>query len=126
MLSAILAVAAAAPSGLIASHYESPIAYQSVVAVQPELHHVGAVVQHIPTAVSHQSRTDYHSKPIVKSVLAPVEYVQPVVHHSPAIAYTSPAIISNSAPLLAHSAYAHNAYAHSAYAHHSAPLIHSW
>lgn len=110
MLSAIVAVVAAAPSGLYtSSHYETPIAYESVVAVQPELHHVGSVVEHIPTAVSHQSRTDYHSKPIVKSIIAPVEYVQPVVHHAPAIAY-------HSAPIHHHSA--------SVYA--AAPLIHAW
>lgn len=52
----------------------------AAAAAEPEHVHVGSLVEHVPIAVSHQSRTDYHSTPVVKSVLAPVEYVQPIVH----------------------------------------------
>jgi len=114
VLSVVLAVAAAAPSGL---YHESPIAYESVVAVQPE-YHVSAVVEHVPTAVSHQSRTDYHSKPVVHSVLAPVVHAAPIVHAAPVVHAVHAAPIAYSAPIISHS------YGHS-YAH-SAPLVHSW
>lgn len=106
MLSAIVAIVAAAPSGLhYASHYDAPLAYETVVAVEPEYHHVGDVVEHIPTAVSHQSRTDYHSKPIVKSILAPVEYLQPIVHHAPIAYHSLPSYHHHyaSEPLIHHS-----------------------
>lgn len=142
VLSVILTIAAAAPSGLYHGEYEHPIAYETVVSVEPEYHQVGAVVNHVPTATSYQSRTDYHSEPIVKSVLASVDYIQPTIHQSPAIAYTSPAVyapvyddhhhsheIVYSAPVYAHNSYDHDSYDHDSYAHssvHAAPLEHLW
>lgn len=104
VLSAIVAIAAAAP----APGYYHAAAPLVTVAVQPEYAHVGSIVKHIPTAVSHQSRTDYHSTPVIKSVLAPVEYVQPIVHHAPAISVHHAPIV-HAAPLL-----------------HAAPLVHAW
>lgn len=92
MLSVLVAAAVAAPHHT-ASHSvwpaaSSPLVYTVadhsadvvIAAAEPEYAHVGSVVSNVPTAVSHQSRTDYHSTPVVKSVLAPVEYVQPIVH----------------------------------------------
>ncbi|KAG4079807.1 hypothetical protein HA402_014938 [Bradysia odoriphaga] len=116
VLSVFIAVAAAAPSGL---YHEAPIAYESVAVVEPE-YHVGAVVEHIPTAVSHQSRTDYHSKPVVHSVLAPVVHAAPAVHAAP-VAYSAPIYSS-----YAHSAPVYSTYAHSAPIYSSSPLISSW
>lgn len=130
MLSAFIAIAASAPSGL----NEAPLLHQSIISVQPELRQVGAIVNHVPTAVSHQSRTDYHSKPVVKSILAPVDYIERTVHQSPAIAISSPAVYAHAAPLaLAHHGLAHN-YIRSAPLVHSglvhsaigAPLLRSW
>lgn len=129
MLSAIIAIAAAAPSGL----YDAPLLHQSIISVEPELRQVGAIVNHVPTAVSHQSRTDYHSKPVVKSVLAPVEYIERRVHQSPAIAISSPAVYARAAPIaIAHHGYAqtysHGATYNSGLIHSAigAPLLRSW
>lgn len=131
MLSTILAIAGAAPSGLY--HSETPIAYETVYAAEPELHHVGSYIEHIPTATSYQSRTDYHSEPVVKSILGPVEYIEEHVHHAPAIAYTSPAVYAPAAvyadhhhshPIVYSSPYEHDSYAHSSV--HDTPLEHLW
>lgn len=92
MLSVLIAVAVAAPSGLgYGAHYG--LAYEHYA---PE-YHVSKIVEHIPTAVSHQSRVDYHSKPIIQPIIAPVTKIIP-----------QPAYAVHSAPL-----------------YHSAPLIHS-
>lgn len=101
MLSVVIAVAAAAPSGIhgYGAHY--PLAYEHYA---PE-YHVSKVIEHIPTAVSHQSRVDYHSKPIITPIIAPVTKIIP----QPAYAVHSAPLI-HSAPLYHHSSpwdYAH-------------------
>lgn len=58
VLSVLIAVAAAAPSG-IHGYGAYPLAYD----LQPEYHVSNVITGHVPTAVSHQSRVDYHSKP---------------------------------------------------------------
>lgn len=63
VLSAIIAAAAAAPSGI----HGLPWA----VDYTPE-YHVSKVISHVPTAISHQSRIDYHHKPIITPIIAPV------------------------------------------------------
>jgi len=98
VLSVLVAVAAAAPSGYHGYAAALPIAYDF-----PE-YHVSNHVEHIPTAVSHQSRVDYHSKPVITPIIAPVTKVIP----QPAYAVHQPAVY-HSAPLV-----------------HSAPLIHSY
>lgn len=140
MLSALFAIATAAPSGIY--HHDAPLAYETIVSVQPELRQVGAIINHVPTAVSHQSRTDYHSKPVVKSVLAPIKYIRETVHQAPAVAISSPAVYAtahhslptvyashhdgpyahSSQSIISHSALSHGL-VHSNYA---APLIQSW
>ncbi|CAD7006539.1 retinin [Ceratitis capitata] len=85
VLSALLAVAAAAP-GYIASHpvvYSAPVA--SIAIHEPVLTKVGAVVKSIPTSVSHQSQSVVHSsahyvEPIVAPVLKTSYVSAPVVH----------------------------------------------
>lgn len=94
MLSAFLAIAAAAPSvghAPLAVAYSAPALTKTVVhepvlkayektVVKPELtvveeptvHHVGNVVKSFPTAVSHQSQTIVHSK---------ADVVEPIYQH---------------------------------------------
>lgn len=91
MLSALVAIVAAAPSG-IHSYGALPLA----VDLTPD-YHVSSLVQHVPTAVSHQSRIDYHSKPVLTPILAPVVNTVHAVHQAP-LAYSAP--ILHSAPLL--------------------------
>lgn len=93
MLSVIVAVAAAAPSGYGYGSY--PVAYD----LAPE-YHVSNHVEHFPTAVSHQSRVDYHSKPVITPVFA--SYVK---------AYPQPAYAVHSAPLVHAAPLVHSAYA---------------
>jgi hypothetical protein len=90
VLSAFIAIASAAPSGLIAApvaysaypayygaHVAQPIvkAYhglENIVVETPTVAHVGSVRTSVPTAVSHQSSTIVHSKAdIVEPILAP-------------------------------------------------------
>ncbi|XP_058064892.1 retinin-like, partial [Anopheles bellator] len=109
VLSAVLAVAAAAPgatlvhSAPLAYSVAAPavlahkeISYQKSIVEEPTLAHVGTVEKSIPTGYSHQSFTQYHNKQVAEPVFAqavkktvvstPVEkttYVQaaaPVVH----------------------------------------------
>lgn len=91
MLSALVAISAAAPSG-IHSYGALPLA----VDYAPE-YHVSNLIQHVPTAVSHQSRIDYHSKPVYTPIIAPVLNTVQAVHHAP-IAYSAPLV--HSAPIL--------------------------
>lgn len=140
VLSALVAVACAAPhhSGASVSswgHHETslPIVYDAaevVVAAQPEYAHVGSIVNHVPTAVSHQSRTDYHSEPIVKSVLAPIEYVQPIVHQhiaQPIVHHqqiVEPTLVYASSPIAHHQPIVHHQQI-SPVVYSSQPLLHA-
>lgn len=107
MLSVLIVAAAAAPS-YYPSHHHAIQHHETVVLAEPHYEHVGSIVKHIPVATSHQSRTDYHSTPIVKTVLAPVEYVQPIVHHAPIVHHhVEPSVVyshHHSAPLLSYAA----------------------
>ncbi|XP_014089371.1 cuticle protein LPCP-23 [Bactrocera oleae] len=96
VLSALLAVAAAAP-GFIASHpvvYSAPIA--TVAVHEPVLTKVGTVVKSIPTSVSHQSQSVVHSSAhLVEDIVAPVvktSYIAtaPVVH-----TYAAPVVLKS-------------------------------
>lgn len=94
VLSAVLAIAVAAPS-----HYGA-LPY---VDLHPE-YHVSSIVEHVPVATSHQSRTDYHHKPILTPIIEPVAVHS--VHHAPLV-YSS--------PIVHHSSYLH-----------TSPWAHSW
>lgn len=109
MLSVLIVAAAAAPS-YYPSHHHAIQHHEHVILAEPEYAHIGSIVKHVPIATSHQSRTDYHSTPIVKTVLAPVEYVQPIVHHAPAVVHhhVEPAVVYTS---------------HHGAHHHSEPLL---
>lgn len=87
MLSAVIAAAAAAPSG----YHGLPWA----VNLEPE-YHVSNVISHVPTAVSHQSRIDYHSKPIITPIHVPI--LKTV--HAPIIDHVHTPISYSHAPLL--------------------------
>lgn len=84
VLSVLIAVAAAAPSG-IHGYGAYPLAYD----LAPEYHVSNVITGHVPTAVSHQSRVDYHSKPVITPI------IQNQVHAIP-----QPAYAVHSAPLI--------------------------
>uniref|UniRef100_A0A182JHB1 Uncharacterized protein n=1 Tax=Anopheles atroparvus TaxID=41427 RepID=A0A182JHB1_ANOAO len=87
VLSAVLAVAAAAPGAHVV--HSSPLAYSTVVAAAPTLvaqkeisyqksiveepavAHVGTIEKSVPTGYSHQSFTQYHNKQVAEPVYAP-------------------------------------------------------
>lgn len=98
VLSVILAVGSAAPS-----HYGA----LPLLDVHPE-YHVSSIIQHVPTAVSHQSRTDWHHKPILTPIISPVAIDH--VHYEPSLhtLHSAPIHSLHSAPLL-----------------HSAPILHT-
>lgn len=86
VLSVIIAVVAARPGYLepVHHHYAEP----QVIIAEPEYEYakVGAIVDHVPSAVSHQSQTQWHSKPVIKTIVAPViqktiAYAAPIHHH---------------------------------------------
>lgn len=97
MLSALLAVAAAAP-GYLSAH--GPVLYSAPATVihEPAYAKVGAIVKSVPTAVSHQSISQVHSsahivQPIVAPVVKTTIAAAPIVHAAPIIkTYAAPAI----------------------------------
>ncbi|KAH8283364.1 hypothetical protein KR054_009313, partial [Drosophila jambulina] len=111
VLSALLAVAVARPGHL----YESPVVYSAPAAttyVQEQvLAKVGAVVNSVPTSVSHQSQSVVHSSAhVVEDIVAPVVKSTPVVSYAAA------------APVV-HSTYAAAPVVHTSYA--AAPVVHT-
>lgn len=142
VLSCLVSVAFA---GLV--HHEPAVHYAQVkqivephysVVETPTVNHIGDKVSSIPTAVSHQSQTQYHSKsvvepiyahgveksyistPVVKSVVEQVPVVKyvhaaPIVHKAAyvaaPVAYAAQSHYAHAAPVYAHSApvYAHSA-----------------
>ncbi|KAH8300720.1 hypothetical protein KR059_000652, partial [Drosophila kikkawai] len=111
VLSALLAVAFARPGHL----YESPVVYSAPATtyVQEQvLAKVGAVVNSVPTSVSHQSQSVVHSSAhVVEDIVAPVVKSTPVVSYAAA------------APVV-HTSYAAAPVVHSTYAA-AAPVVHS-
>ncbi|XP_055688474.1 larval/pupal cuticle protein H1C-like [Lutzomyia longipalpis] len=111
VLSAILAVAVAAPSGV--SHYAAPILTKAVhyaeplhatvvkpelerrtyVEVEPQVHvvdtpvvkKVADVVEHIPTAVSHQSSTIVHNTERIAHPILAHGYEKTIVEGAPLV-----------------------------------------
>ncbi|RZC33000.1 hypothetical protein BDFB_008131 [Asbolus verrucosus] len=97
VLSALVAIVAAKPGGLVGAHLGySAIAAPAVAVAAP------SVV--VPAAVSHQYRTDVISKPLIATYAA-----TPIVQKT----------VVATAPVAAPLAYA----AHSV---HAAPLVHAW
>ncbi|XP_017043363.1 cuticle protein LPCP-23-like [Drosophila ficusphila] len=85
VLSALFAVAFARPGHL----YESPLVYAApattTIVQEPVLAKVGAVVNSIPTSVSHQSQSVVHSSAhVVEDIVAPVVKSTPVVSYAAA------------------------------------------
>ncbi|ALC43956.1 maker759 [Drosophila busckii] len=100
----IALLVASASAGLIETHS---------VLHEPVLAKVGTVVHSAPSAVSHQSITQVHSKPYVQHVVAPVlkttihsapvvaVHSAPVLHHAPAYVHAAPVLpVAHSAPLV--------------------------
>ncbi|XP_061394441.1 retinin-like [Musca vetustissima] len=83
VLSALIALAVARPSGLVASAPYVTYNQPTVAIHQPALATVGAVVHTVPTSVSHASHSVVHkSAHVVQDVVAPVvrtSYVTPVL-----------------------------------------------
>ncbi|EAT47169.1 AAEL001677-PA [Aedes aegypti] len=125
VLSAVLAVAAAAPGAAIVA--SAPLAYQTYAAVpalvaqkeiayeksiieEPTVAHVGNIEKKIPTGYSHQSFTQYHNKQVAEHVYAPavkktvVETpVEKTTYHAASVA--TPAITYAAAPVVAKTHY---------------------
>ncbi|XP_037938944.1 pupal cuticle protein C1B-like [Teleopsis dalmanni] len=103
---------AAASAGLIETHH---------VVHEPVLAKVGAVVHSAPSAVSHQSITQVHSKTIVEPVLAPI--VKTTVHAAPVVhaVHAAPVVHSVHAAPVVHSVHA----APVVHSVHAAPVVHA-
>lgn len=118
VLSALIAIASAAPSGLHGLpltytyaaaqpslttynthlgyaptvYAAAPAAHHTIVEYQPEYHveaaPILAKVEHVPTAVSHQSSTVVHSKAAVVTpiVAAPIAYAHAPAYHTKIVA----------------------------------------
>uniref|UniRef100_A0A8D8CX26 (northern house mosquito) hypothetical protein n=1 Tax=Culex pipiens TaxID=7175 RepID=A0A8D8CX26_CULPI len=86
VLSAVLAVVAAAPGATLVasaplaytSYVQQPavfaqkeISYQKNIIEEPTVAHVGNIEKKIPTGFSHQSFTQYHNKQVAEHVYAP-------------------------------------------------------
>lgn len=96
VLSAILALSVAAPSGIIGNPWASPVLSYSV----PSIARVGSVVSHVPTSVSQQSSSVVHSTgSIVTPVITPIQktIVAAPIHAPLAYSNLSPLALSASA-----------------------------
>ncbi|XP_017098280.2 retinin-like [Drosophila bipectinata] len=105
-IAVIALLVATTSAGLIETHH---------VVHEPVLAKVGAVVHSAPSAVSHQSITQVHSKAVVQPVVAPVLkttiHAAPVVHSVPLV-HAAPVV--HSVPVV-----------HAAPVVHSVPVVHS-
>ncbi|XP_002135385.1 pupal cuticle protein Edg-84A-like [Drosophila miranda] len=110
---AIVALLVASVSaGLIETHH---------VVHEPVLAKVGTVVHSAPSAVSHQSITQVHSKSYIQPVVAPV--LKTTIHSSPAVAVHAAPVV-HSVPVVHHAApVVHTV--HAAPVVHSVPVVHS-
>ncbi|XP_034136421.1 retinin-like isoform X2 [Drosophila guanche] len=117
---AIVALLVASVSaGLIETHH---------VVHEPVLAKVGTVVHSAPSAVSHQSITQVHSKSYIQPVVAPV--LKTTIHSSPAVAvhadHAAPVVHTvHSAPLVHSVPVLHSAPLLKSVVHHSAPLAYT-
>ncbi|XP_054734412.1 uncharacterized protein LOC129241885 [Anastrepha obliqua] len=94
---------AAVSAGLIETHH---------VVHEPVLAKVGSVVHSAPSAVSHQSITQVHSKSVVQPVLA--HAVKTTIHAAPVVPVVHAAPVVHSVPLV-----------HSVPVVHAAPVVKS-
>jgi len=104
---------------------------KQVIASEPVLSSVikpavtGYNVQHVPTAVSHQSQSIVHHDKIVTPVISPVE--SHVLSHAPVIkTIAAPAPYAISHGWNAHAAHGWDAHSAHGWDAHSAPLLSSW
>lgn len=89
-----MAVAIAAPSNLITASVPS-LELHTIHEVHPEVH-ISRTIEPVASAVSHQSRTDFFSTPVVTPIVAPVLHKKiiqtPIVHkqivHAPIVRKT--------------------------------------
>ncbi|GLV32150.1 hypothetical protein CBL_11892 [Carabus blaptoides fortunei] len=128
VLSALIAVAVAAPQPGLLHAAPAAVAYSAPVVAH------SAVVGSVPTAVSHQSRVDVHSKPVVATTYtAPAVHTVAAYHAAPAVhavhaapvfsaVHAAPAVVSAyAAPaVVSHGVIGHHGVvaAPLAYAHH--------
>ncbi|XP_016968838.2 A-kinase anchor protein 14-like [Drosophila rhopaloa] len=105
---------ATASAGLIETHH---------VVHEPVLAKVGSVVHSAPSAVSHQSITQVHSKAVVQPVVAPI--VKTTTYSHPAVAVHSVPVapVVHSVPVVHAAPVVHSL--HAAPVVHSVPLVHS-
>ncbi|XP_017011575.2 A-kinase anchor protein 14 [Drosophila takahashii] len=107
-IAVVALLVATANAGLIETHH---------VVHEPVLAKVGSVVHSAPSAVSHQSITQVHSKAVVQPVVAPIVKTT---------TYTQPAVAVHAAPVVHSVPVVHAApVVHSVPVVHSAPLVHS-
>ncbi|XP_052843806.1 A-kinase anchor protein 14-like [Drosophila gunungcola] len=114
----IALLVATASAGLIETHH---------VVHEPVLAKVGSVVHSAPSAVSHQSITQVHSKAVVQPVVAPIvkttTYSHPAVAvHSVPVVHAAP-VVHHSVPVVHAAPVVHSV--HAAPVVHSVPLVHS-
>eukprot|EP00099_Drosophila_melanogaster_P021614 NP_648873.1 uncharacterized protein Dmel_CG13060 [Drosophila melanogaster] len=101
----IALLVATASAGLIETHH---------VVHEPVLAKVGSVVHSAPSAVSHQSITQVHSKAVVQPVVAPI--VKTTTYSHPAVAVHAAPVV-HSVPVVHAAPVVHSV--------HSAPVVHS-
>uniref|UniRef100_A0A6P4DWW3 A-kinase anchor protein 14-like n=1 Tax=Drosophila rhopaloa TaxID=1041015 RepID=A0A6P4DWW3_DRORH len=110
----IALLVATASAGLIETHH---------VVHEPVLAKVGSVVHSAPSAVSHQSITQVHSKAVVQPVVAPIVKTTTYSHPAVAIHSVPVAPVVHSVPVVHAAPVVHSL--HAAPVVHSVPLVHS-
>jgi hypothetical protein len=130
--------------GLISAPYsvaqiKSVVEPQYSIVETPTVNHVASVVKSVPTAYSHQSQTQYHSKSVVEPIYAhgvqksyiSTPIVKSVVEQVPVVAkavYAEPIVAAKSyyaEPYVAKSYYAEPIVAAKSYQYAAAPLAYS-